>query len=1130
MSQKVINTSMPNDGLGDALRDAFNDTNDNFTELYATKVDKVVGKDLSDNNLTDELLVQIYSHEDGSQKNVQSDWGQDNSLEDDFIKNKPDSIAVKAPSKVNISFDFPTNSRTDLDSIHGTFLINNSEDGIILNPGTPIAGTGGVSKVMAVVLAGTVLTGDLIISGIKVDRVTGIETPGSTETIPIDGLSTNNSTVDSNGNPVHSYENNYISVDWWKGPLVFSTPDLDLTEIRFAQIAFEQFNDVEDLVIDSLDATYKISNTGAIMDAYLYAVQVEGNMSNVTMISELHHASGEEVDAVFRKKQKDLNYALDGRIDGVFIDLFLAPPTQNYFTNFTMKVWATINIPIDIFIDNSLITESIIYGEALNAGENAYLALDGKYYKADNTDEATSTTQIRLILNNGILDDERKCLVKGNYQTTGLTAGNEYLGTAGGFVSTIPTGSSDVVRIISTAVTVTKRYFNPDNTWILGDGSNINGVDLLASTETVSDAWSVGGLDVRAYATNAPILDQFYTAEAQTITINPAPTTPDYLRYIAIVMDTSGVITAQDGAEGLAVLPPGVDTDNYYLIRYLLIAFGDTEPSDENGNETSTFDLLYNEVGTEAGGESDVSTNSGTITINEAGSPFGGVGIRAVNPPLNGTAKIDFTHTAKRLFSDLTGLNFNFQLDEFNNRLKLFVEFYSGSVRVANIRISTGNYGFSNRDISGQNVNIPKEFLRVINTEYDSVRIYLGSPSGTIAGYWIDNVQLLNAYASNPNNPETPQIQSDWNQTDENKIDYIKNKPANVVESVVAGTNVTVDNTDPKNPIVSSTGGGSTIPVSKTGTSIVFTEDAFYNEITYLTSGDLTLDLTGAVKGSVIMVFCNNYIPILLGEEYKVSNGFGVVGKLNIYSFLWDGTQLLLNIGNFETNIALTDLVSYWDAFDDSTVITANSTVTLWKDKSGRGNDLASSVNLPSHSSANNEVSFIGVQASSFKQLSKIIPIVNYQQTDDFSVLIKGLRMTSNGGAPQHIINNKNSVADPSGWSVQTNGSGSTLYFTHQSGVQNLAGFTITSFLDDVKRDFIFINESGVLKIYDDTNTNVGTTGSTVTGAITYSGNYFKLGTSELNGVFNPFNGSLGVVKVWKKALNNTERNTELGL
>jgi hypothetical protein len=779
MSQQNINTSFPNDGLGDALRDAFNKTEANFTELFSNKVDKVPGKDLSDNNLTDDLLQKINDIDDDAAENVQSDWAQNDNAEDDYIKNKPTLVSAFAPSKVNISFDFPVNSKTELDSLHGTYLRNDSEDGIILNSGTPIVGDGGLSKVMFSVLAGSVLTGEVIITGTSIDTETAVETPGDTETIPVDGLSIDNSTTDSNGNNVHAFIDNYISAKFWTGTLTFSTPDLDLTEIRFGQCAFEQFDAVEDLTINSLSATYQISNTASIMDAYLYAVEVIGSKASLTKIAEIHHGTGEITDSVFKRRQGALDKQLDGTTDGVFIDMFLAPTNQEYFNNFTIKVWATILSPMSLFIDNSAMNESIVYGETLTAGEIAYLALDGKYYIADNTDVLTSTTQLRLITVSGILDDEKLALKEGKYTTSGLTAGNEYLGVSGGVLIEAPTDPAHIVRILSTAISTNARYFNPSATWLLGDGSSINGVDINPTgLTTIADAWSVGGLDVRAYATNAPILDQFYTGAAQTITVNPAPVTPGDLRYIAIVMDVNGIITAQDGAEGAAVLPPGVDTDNYYLIRYLLISFGDTSPTDEDGNGVVEFDVLYKEFGTEAGGESDVTTTDGTIVVNTAGSPFGGVGIRGLNVPSNGTRKVDFTHTTKRNFSDLTGLYFNFSLDEVVKRTRLYVQFYNESVRVARISIRNGQHGFSDRTTNGQNIGVPKEFLSIIDTQYDRVRIYVGAPVvAPIAGFWLDDVLLNNAFNSNPNTPEPVQLQSDWDQTDNTTADYIKNKP-----------------------------------------------------------------------------------------------------------------------------------------------------------------------------------------------------------------------------------------------------------------------------------------------------------------------------------------------------------------
>ncbi len=89
MAQKIINTSTPNDGLGEPLRDSFNDTNDNFTELYNNKVDKVSGKGLSTNDYSNADETKLQGIESGAEVNVQANWTQTNNSADDYIKNKP---------------------------------------------------------------------------------------------------------------------------------------------------------------------------------------------------------------------------------------------------------------------------------------------------------------------------------------------------------------------------------------------------------------------------------------------------------------------------------------------------------------------------------------------------------------------------------------------------------------------------------------------------------------------------------------------------------------------------------------------------------------------------------------------------------------------------------------------------------------------------------------------------------------------------------------------------------------------------------------------------------------------------------------------------------------------------------
>lgn len=100
MAQENLNTSFPNDGLGDKLRNAFIKVQNMFTDLYANVVFKVTGKDLSANDFTDELKTKLDGIEEFAEVNVQSDWNQADNTSDDYIKNKP-STFISYPYKAN---------------------------------------------------------------------------------------------------------------------------------------------------------------------------------------------------------------------------------------------------------------------------------------------------------------------------------------------------------------------------------------------------------------------------------------------------------------------------------------------------------------------------------------------------------------------------------------------------------------------------------------------------------------------------------------------------------------------------------------------------------------------------------------------------------------------------------------------------------------------------------------------------------------------------------------------------------------------------------------------------------------------------------------------------------------------
>lgn len=134
--------------------------------------------------------------------------------------------------------------------------------------------------------------------------------------------------------------------------------------------------------------------------------------------------------------------------------------------------------------------EEIIAGENLIYGDLVYLSGDSKYYKADNSDETTSRTELRISLSAITANNSGNALISGNYTTTGLTAGSQYwIGTLGTFTATQPTSNNTIVRYIGTALNSTTLEFNPDEIYleISNNYSNIEvaNIRIISTSQTV---------------------------------------------------------------------------------------------------------------------------------------------------------------------------------------------------------------------------------------------------------------------------------------------------------------------------------------------------------------------------------------------------------------------------------------------------------------------------------------------------------------------------------------------------------------------------------------------------------------------------------------------------------------------
>lgn len=251
--------------------------------------------------------------------------------------------AVSAFSyKIPLSVYIEKNQRNLDENIHGGFLsIATAQP---LNSGAPINATIGISRVFLLLNAGSDFTGTITITGTSVDRDTGAETGSDTEDIPVDALTTDNSDTDANGNTRHKIVGGYLSSKWWKGAIVISTTDVTLTDVDVWQISYEQVDDEAALELNTFDLKYKITNTAAWLNSYLYTVElISGRKATISIVAEIElTAADSEVNTLYRQRKSNLNKIINGSCDGLWVENFFGPAAQSYFEDVSIKVWVIV--------------------------------------------------------------------------------------------------------------------------------------------------------------------------------------------------------------------------------------------------------------------------------------------------------------------------------------------------------------------------------------------------------------------------------------------------------------------------------------------------------------------------------------------------------------------------------------------------------------------------------------------------------------------------------------------------------------------------------------------------------------------------------------------------------------------
>ena len=251
-----------------------------------------------------------------------------------------DLIDVRLGQMVCFQSNLDVNQRFSVENYHGGLNLISAAQAISSGspPSNPVMGAG---KMILLVNAGTDMVGSITITGTSVDRNTGVETPSDTDVLTLVGVSTDASTTDAEGNTVFDWTRAYITSKWFTGTVALSTTDVDVSDFDIYEVAFEQANDNPGSVVETFDVTCKTTNANAWAYWYLYKVTVSGDEVAIATISELAvtDAQTTKADQQWRKRHGNIDEAVDGSTDGIFLQQILGPTNQTYLEDVNTKIW-----------------------------------------------------------------------------------------------------------------------------------------------------------------------------------------------------------------------------------------------------------------------------------------------------------------------------------------------------------------------------------------------------------------------------------------------------------------------------------------------------------------------------------------------------------------------------------------------------------------------------------------------------------------------------------------------------------------------------------------------------------------------------------------------------------------------
>ena len=206
-------------------------------------------------------------------------------------------------------------------------------------------------------------------------------------------------------------------------------------------------------------------------------------------------------------------------------------------------------------------------------------------------------------------------------------------------------------------------------------------------------------------------------------------------------------ISIIQGTAGEDPPKPDVPSDTHYLIRYITVTAAGEIVDPDTGTGVTDVQKLYSEIGTEAGGESDVTVSTARIVVNSPNTPLpDAVSIEATD--VQQLDAISFKYAELQSVATKTHFNFKLKLKSAVPTDKYwFVRFYNGTTNFRSYLFKHGQNGFNAGNLNLQYISIPKELIDLTD-DYDKIDLFFFHRLNSIPGYFIDDVEWINGFST----------------------------------------------------------------------------------------------------------------------------------------------------------------------------------------------------------------------------------------------------------------------------------------------------------------------------------------------------------------------------------------------